>query len=361
MRPPTRRCLTLILIFLLTFGSLELSLRWLTPFSPQPLKSLLSESAQHSFSNRRLHGTWKNGTAILLPPIETKDVLFVGDSFPFGSYVKEENTFPVRFETLTGRTIVNLGVPATGLGSYNRMLEVGHSYHPRQVFYCIFSNDFSDEGPPPSRPLFIANGTKSLPGDSRLFLRKLSLRQQAKDAIKQIIHASLAYRLFNQWLHAGSFHSLPTFWEKHFFLFAHKDFADRVLQDPAAEIRLEAVAELIREAHKFTSHWPSQFTVVLLPPKEFVYGPLLGEAGKLMYEDAHYRRFQKLMRLLDASKISYIDTTPFLRKRAAEKVKLYFSIDGHFSEEGHNAVSELLATYPLISSISTRGFLKSFP
>jgi hypothetical protein len=46
-----------------------------------------------------------------------------------------------------------------------------------------------------------------------------------------------------------------------------------------------------------------------------------------------------------------LDLTPALRKRALRHEKLYFSIDGHWNEQGHDAVAREINSFLLAQKI----------
>src|SRR5262245_26333828 len=111
------RLMSTALIALLTFLLLELALRLLPFVLSEPQASFFSEAARIPISNTRMY----DGVAIALPPTADAEVLVVGDSVPFGSYVSAEETFPARLQEATGMRVINLSVGSMGPHEYNRM------------------------------------------------------------------------------------------------------------------------------------------------------------------------------------------------------------------------------------------------
>jgi len=133
-----------ILILCLIIFLSEIKVRLVPLFKDYPEKSLFVESRRLSYSNLRTcpEVTEIFSSRIQLPEKEKKDILVLGDSFPFGFNVKSDNTFPSILQKITGKKIVNLGLAAKGPLQYNRMLEVGMQYDPDTIINCIFTNDF---------------------------------------------------------------------------------------------------------------------------------------------------------------------------------------------------------------------------
>lgn len=82
-----------------------------------------------------------------------------------------------------------------------------------------------------------------------------------------------------------------------------------------------------------------------------VYGPSTGELRSQVYSESWDRTFEELNKRLRGSGIPVLDLTDDLRERARVGAKLYHSIDGHFNQQGHRVVAEILseALSPLLA------------
>ncbi len=78
---------------------------------------------------------------------DTADLVFLGDSFVFGSGVEVQRTFAERFEADTGRPTANLGVPGYNSGHALAFFEHnGLPLKPKGVVLFLSDNDFYAQG-----------------------------------------------------------------------------------------------------------------------------------------------------------------------------------------------------------------------
>lgn len=83
----------------------------------------------------------------------TLNVLFLGDSFTYGSKVRAQQAFPQvfarRFQERAPAAhlrVANLGWPsASPLLAFRRLADIGEAYHPDVVVYCLDMTDFMDD------------------------------------------------------------------------------------------------------------------------------------------------------------------------------------------------------------------------
>jgi hypothetical protein len=119
-----------------------------------------------------------------LPPPRADEILVVGDSQAFGLGVEENETFSARLVTLTGRPVVNAGVPTYGPDEYDAVVEEMLARRkPSVVVYTVnMANDlFETEHPNRERHVVwdgwavrkdgAAPAPRAFPGRSWLFGR----------------------------------------------------------------------------------------------------------------------------------------------------------------------------------------------
>ena len=351
---------SVLLIAAITFVLVEILLRLLTDIFPEPTKSFIETSQRIPHSNLRVCSEFNELTAfrILLPKKEKKNILVLGDSFPFGSNVEYEDTFPALIQRQTGKSVVNLGVAAQGPIQYNRMLEVGMQYDPDLIIYCIFANDFMYFNKTEIKKLSTENTYKRYDLDYDIFVDKMTFNHDATRIIKKMTNPSISIQLIKHKLiaHALFTHS-PT---KDVFCFnagenifcSKKLFWDAFLDwnDDNVKKGISISANFVKEACKFASGQKKNLIVVMIPPKEFIYGPMAKEKD-LIYRDSFKKTYLEFEAKLSSQHIPVLNSTPFLESKANKGMKLYFTMDGHFNEAGHRALSEIIIQFLLKTQI----------
>jgi acyl-CoA thioesterase I len=83
------------------------------------------------------------GRAPTLPKLTQQDVIVAfGDSLTHGTGASHDTAYPAVLASLTGRTVINAGVPGdTTASGLQRLPEVLAEYHPRLVLLCLGGND----------------------------------------------------------------------------------------------------------------------------------------------------------------------------------------------------------------------------
>jgi lysophospholipase L1-like esterase len=331
------------LLSVATVALLELVLRFFPMLLPEPTRSIVRQAARTELCNTRMY----NGTSILLPQVRHADIVAVGDSFTFGSYVRETDTFPAQLGKKLGRSVANLGIASTGPPEYNRMAEVATCYSPELLLYCVFANDF-ETGPMAVEPLLsVAKNRKQLPGDEKLFQRADAGWMQRQRMRKQLTNLSLLLQLMKL-RHQPVFKNLdqvPARCNGHFFAFAGTNYWNPQVswETPAVRAATESNVSLIKQVKALADACHFSLLVVLVPSKEMVYGPLLHDPR--FFCQAQHQTYDELTARLQKEGVACFDLTEQLAAAARTGESLYLAIDGHLDESGHSRVAQILADY----------------
>lgn len=326
----------------LTVFLLELCLRLLNPFFPEPQRSIVQEAIRITHSNRRSY----NGR-IALPEKAKADVLVIGDSFVFGILVKEKSIFPNVLGQLLGEKVTSLGVTAQSPPQYNRLLEVGARYEPKEVVYCVFANDFLDYAPYACR-ISTDSCYSERTGDDRLFLREATSNDQIYQVQKWFgnLFATLQIcKLFQQPKATGS----KAIWQQggNYIQFPEKPYWELLRYDrPETRAGMEEMLKMVECARQFSNGLGAVFRVVLIPSKEMAYADIVDGAMRERIFDLSYLETYRVFReRLVGAGIPCLDTTPAIVEKARSGQPPYFSIDGHFNELGHEVTARAISDF----------------
>lgn len=326
----------------------EVGVRFFAPLFPLYLRAFVREEAyQHAQSALRV----AKGTRIVLRESEFKkrvDILAVGDSMVFGTLVKGGELFTTQLAQLTGLSVLNLGIPSQGPCVYNHMIKLASdslSSRPSVVLYSISAND-------------IVEGPCELVSSEGLFTwheaYRRNLQFRAQWLREWLFQHSASYQLIKVGLHARyydwlNYSGVAVEYKSLEFFFAPVSY-----WKPQVDLNEHKVAEgfertirKIEQARTLTSSMGAVLLVLLIPFKEQVYGPLLGTQGDLLsskvYDASYDVLYDRLLNRLESLGVFGIDPRPSFRSSVARGGKLYWTVDGHLTPDGHRVLANTLA------------------
>lgn len=325
----------------------EVALRILAPMFPLSLQAVVREEA-YAGSKSALRVA--RGTQIILREADFRklvDLVFVGDSMVFGSLVSERELFSTHL-THAGWSVLNLGIGSTGPCAYNHMLQLALSRLPRSpsvVFYVFFANDVVEGSCVP-----IKENTIFIWEDQYHKSLGLRFRRLREWLLQRSVVYQIAKRLatFRGLLQADNSADPIPFRDSRFaFLFAPPSW-----WQPQVDLTVPMVAkgfaqtcEKILLAKEITQRAGTRFILMLMPFKEQVYVPQLIQQGELAsstYDHSYDLLYDKLLSWARENHIAGVDLRPIFRVAALGGMKLYWTLDGHLTSEGHRIFSEAL-------------------
>jgi lysophospholipase L1-like esterase len=261
------------------------------------------------------------------------DVVVVGDSLAFGYGVDDEQAWPrLVGKALPGTKIINLGVAGFGPQQYLRALEsYGFALHPKLVLFMLFSgNDLNDA----------KTFQKWIDADSKLTYedwrmtggepRELGVLRGLLDRSRLVtflrgVRKSLSARVMGGTINFADGRRVelaPTVLQSNIQM-AHPG-------DPTFEL----VMSTIEKARAETRAHGSRFLVLLMPSKEEVYLPRLGEPVPPLAA--------AFSAALSRRDIPFLDLTPALQAHARDAAPLFYKIDGHPNAAGYRLIARVV-------------------
>lgn len=311
------------------------------------LHIFIQESYRRTFSNLRIYNEFfeiLDCRRIKLPPPIKKDILVVGDSFPFGAFVKSKDCFPSLIQSSLHKDVVNLGVPGTFPFFYNRMVEVGMRYDPELIVYCIYANDFIDSLLSEKDKGSIIPGDHGL--DDQLFIDTLRFTHKAARIRKSMFNQLKSWQVLKRLMDFFVFWRIgllkdlqPVDFEGH-ITYCHPRFWHSALnlQNNTISYFFNKTIAHVKHAHHFVAEQGKPFFVVLIPCKEMVCGTLT-EAFSGQQLRTTYTVLEKRLREEGIPVFNLTDL--FIQKEAEKKNEsLFLRTDVHLTEAGHNAAAE---------------------
>jgi len=245
----------------------------------------------------------------------------VGDSFTFGLGVNQEATWIAQLAQLSGREIMNLGVPGWGPQQYTRTLEqYGFGLKPKVVLYGLFSND-------------VGNVTRFARDEGHF--NQFSMRQFMR------AH-SITFNVFRRLRRAKAAIEdvqLPEVG----LSFSSTNLKSRVLADRRRFAEgWPLTQQQIETAYRDSQRANAAFVLLYFPSKEEVYWEPIKEKAKSLepLDDLIDQLRKTAITFCQSRQFLCIDLTAVLKNRAHAGEKVYFSVDSHWNEAGNRVVAE---------------------
>lgn len=294
---------------------------------------------------------------------DQSDVVTLGDSFTEGSRVSDDQTWPVRLETLTGRSVCNLGISGYSPQEYLASLKhYGIAKKPKLVLCMLYEgNDFR------------------------------SARTTVKSGVtfKQVVATSPLIVGLNDWMidtfgpigSTGDVRGLDVLsWlpiaipegpNARHYAFAPKQLFDlcRRKQRFAGKRAWRVTRDVIREMQRACSAAGARLVIVYAPVKAHVVFPLaadrlpvdkvrvfcrLRSKKRRMPEDDRFMevllgRLSNLESLVAEwcaeQSIPFVSLTEPLRREVAAGRQVYYTYDQHWTPLGHEAAARAVAAF----------------
>lgn len=254
-------------------------------------------------------------------------IAFIGDSFTFGMWVAEEETFAGRLEQQLATPILNLGQQSFYIEQYALALDwFLENHQPDVIVVSIFANDLTPEMTSDDFAHFYKrfgwDAYESLPWQQRSIVYQLSTRLESwrhPAAPPQEPDSGIGPLGLTLFRIAG----------------AHPSYirSDQVThtEQVLAGIVERAVSQGVRTV------------VAFLPSKESTYHRDYAELFGGNYLENERMGYERLASVAESAGAITVDLTPTFRAHADEP--LYFEVDAHFNAVGHTLVASALQPF----------------
>jgi len=266
------------------------------------------------------------------------DIIAVGDSFTYGQNVDDDQVWTTLLErALSGSQVLNLGLIGAAPQQYLRVYETfGIERSPRVLLVGLFlGNDFADarrfdrwwhSGARGSFAEFgKPEGKPGIVGWIGRWLKKAYLFALIRD-LSDAYNSGRLLASHTVDLPGGErLQLVPSF-----LAWAAKSARPK---DPGFLLTLKTLESIHALAGKHHTH----AVIVLIPSKEEVYLPLVG--------DEQVDLAASLIPELEKRAIPYVHLGPYFRRRAAAGEQLFFKIDGHTNARGDELIADVVLSH----------------
>lgn len=277
------------------------------------------------------------------------DSVFIGDSFVWGYGVELADSISERYETLTGRDAVNLGMTSwTSPMQYARILgKYGIALQPRYAFMeALVENDFGDgpnfvawlgSGTSKSYPEWMTDRVMHYDPDTWNYRIRRFLYDQS--ALGRFVSDRVQFSSGEADQPGASGVEHVTAVGLDLYLDAHELPAPSTAPD-AAQVTMFRAA--LVESRETAARHGIQLVVFIVPTKEMVYQDRFSAPALRAVVDW---RYTALLQMLDELGIAHVDLLPPLRAAATQGPQLYFAHDTHWTAAGHDVAAHVLRDY----------------
>jgi hypothetical protein len=257
------------------------------------------------------------------------NLYFIGDSFTWGEWVNEENTFPRLIESELKQSVINLGIPGYGFQQYEALFQDSVAkYKPHTAVLCVFANDLTNYRTVKDKKAFdLAKKTVQLPWYQKTFFYQFILENNKKidTGIWSINHKQTKNGLL-LFTDAG----------------ANKDYLTS-----GYSLEIEAALSRIID---LTKENKVRLVVFLIPSKESTY---IKDYVELFPQNLEALKneeigYQRLCELAKSQQVTCLDMTEIFRQNS-DREKLYFDMDSHWSPAGHKLAAKVMYSLPLFT------------
>lgn len=270
---------------------------------------------------------------------EDSEIVFVGDSFTWGSWMPREDTFPDLLGRDLGKPVLNLAQESYYIEQYEKVVHLLFEewlplHRPRHVALCIFANDLttpiSDDDLANFYERFGWNEYREYPLHKRFFAYHAA-RFLAGAARQAAIRSGLASPSPPSHLDRATTAGGVELYRQ---LGAHPYYFSQSYNDHTEQV--------FRRLLAYVRDQGSTPSVFLLPSKESAYRPeyeRLFPGYYLEIEESAYKRLCEIATQMD---VPCTDLTSAFRA-ATRSADPYFQRDPHWNELGHRlAAAEIL-------------------
>lgn len=277
-------------------------------------------------------------------------IIFLGDSFTYGVGVTLENTYSKKLENILNKRknanyeAINMGFADGGYTTdihYLYLKEKGLDFSPDAVFLGLFiGNDISDL----NRNTWVKNNSNRFPENITSEYHYVDDKNRLR-----IYYENESY--YEKYRTLGKVNYFLSKKSHLFVLFKNfvirktyqpeKIFLERIPEDSMSNInKIEA---LIKEMKKISGENNALFIVVIIPPKTQVWDSEWQKYHQI-YKNLYPSRNmpQKLfMDFCESNNVTCINLLPKFFGKANEG-GLYYPIDGHWDEKGHQLAADII-------------------
>jgi hypothetical protein len=298
---------------------------------------------------------------------ESADIVTIGDSHTYGNTATMEESWPYVLQSLSGRSVYNMGLGGYGPNQYSHLLSKAITLKPERILVGLYMGDDFENAflitygldhwarlrtvPAEGAEFNIwdtSSPSPSLQKKIRVWLSGHSMTYQLAvhgplmGRIKGALQVRNATRLYD----SATSLNLP---EKHILeAFLPKNLLRNLDQEgPNVREGMRITFELLREMKKACDENGVRFGVVVIPTKEFVFAnyfadnpdiPLHDVIGKLIANEKLAR--ERTFEFLAEAAIDCVDTMPSLRASVGAGIYARAAGDMHPNGNGYRLIGD---------------------